>query len=30
MDLDKYFNSVRSHNNVKHSNRDTNKSWSTA
>ena len=30
MDLDKYFNSVRSHNNVKHSNRDTNQSWSTA
>ena len=30
MDLDKYFNSVRSHNNVKQSNRDTNKSWSTA
>jgi hypothetical protein len=30
MDLDKYFNSVQSEASVRQSNRDTNRSWSTA
>ena len=30
MDLDKYFNSVQSEASLRQSNRDTNKSWSTA